>query len=360
MSVLTYAAKMTKFYKKFTPRQYLTLAVLVVALAAMLALGFMIGRNSAAAALRDCGDEVNGVRNSIANNPNSGGGCGALSPAELVDQDIPNGDPDDQAGVFAHFGLTPDKYERFKNEAKMGIAKFNGDIVVEDQVVARNAWSIGRVGFDYSSEFPIEGVGTYFKSAHTDVLQSEIPIMVLFDEHGTMEAAVLTSCGNPVKAEKVVSSAECKKLHKTPVEDKKNTFAFTTEVELKGLAELVKVEYFANGEKFAEEEDPSTPVTKTFTEDSTIVAKVTVAFPGDKTKVIESELCKQMVEVKKKEAPPAEKPKEQPKVKAAKVEQPKLPVTGPADAAGLFFGTSLAGVIGHHLYRAYHNRRAKK
>ncbi len=352
-----------KLYKRFTPRQYLSAGIIILALGAMLAIGFVIGRNSAAAAVRDCGETDSGL-NSIANNSTSGGGCGALSPEELI-TDINNGNPDDQGGVMAHFGLTSDKYQRFKDEGVMGVAKTNGDIEVEGQVVGRNAWSIGRVKFNYSSDFPIDGVGNYFKSAHTDVLQDNIPVMVLFDDEGMPEFAVLTSCGNPVKMEKVKSAAECKKLIKTPVEGKKDTFSFTTEVATEGLAKVVKLEYFANGEKFAEEINPSTPVTKTFTEDSTVVVKVTVSFPGNKTKVIESVACTAEVKVEKEVPPkPPEKPK--PEVKPAQVvkkvvkEEVPLPVTGPADAAALFAGTSLAGAIGHRVYSIYRERKTRK
>src|SRR5688572_10612911 len=234
-----------KLYKRFTPRQYLTAGMLILALGAMLAIGFLIGRNSAAADIRDCGETDSGL-NSIANNSESGGGCGALSPDELI-TDINNGDPDDQAGVMAHFGLTSAKYQRFKDEAVMGVAKTNGDIEVGGEVVGRHAWSIGRVKFNYSSDYPISGVGNYFKSAHTDVLKQNIPVMVLFDDEGSVEFAVLTSCGNPAQMEKVRSKAECKDLIKTPVEGKKDTYSFTTDVKLEGLAKIVKLEYFANG-----------------------------------------------------------------------------------------------------------------
>lgn len=358
MVVLTNIGKM---YKKFTPRQYLAFGFIVVASALLVVVGFVIGRNSAAAALRDCGDEVNGVHNSIANNANSGGGCGALSAEELI-TDINNGNPDDQGGVMAHFGLTAAKYQRFKAEAVTGIAKTNGDIEVDGKVVMKNAWSIGRVKFSYSSDYPIDGVGNYFRSAHTDVLKQDIPTLVLFDEEGAVEFAVLTTCANPVHADKVRSSAECKKLHMTPVEGKKDTYSFTTEVATTGSAVVEKLEYFANGEKFGETTNPATPVTKAFTEDATVVVKVTVSFPGGKKKVIESELCKAEVKVKKKEVPPTpEQPKpEKPKVLPAKVEAvkpPPLPVTGPADAAGIFFGTSAVGAIAHRLYTLWRTRK---
>ncbi len=168
--------------------------------------------------------------------------------------------------------------------------------------------------------------------------------------------------------EKVRSKAECRELIKTPVAGKKDTFSFTTDVPTEGMAKVVKLEYFANGEKFAETTNPSTPVTKTFTEDTTVVVKVTVSFPGNKTKVITSDAC--MTEITVEKPQPPEKPKPQVKpAKVVKVVEKKvvqkevvkpLPETGPADTAALFIGTSLAGTVGHRLYAAYRERKLRK
>lgn len=334
-------------------------------MAGLIAAGLAIGQRSFAAVSRDCGPEAGGVHNSIANNPDSGGGCGALTPAELVDEDIPNGNPDDQGAIFSHFGLSPGDYGRFKS-AEMGVAKMNGDIVVDNETVMTDAWSIGRVKFSYSTDYPISGVGTYYKSMHTDVLKSDIPVMVMFDDNGEVEAAVLTSCGNPAKGEKIRHNAVCKDLIKTPVSDKKNTFTFTTDFDTSELVDVVKLDYYANGELFDTTSTPEEATKQmTFTEDTTVVVKVTISLPGDKTKVIESEACKEFIEVKKKEVPPPEKPKEErPKVQpAAVVKAPPpppaakiLPVTGPSELAGLFVGTSLAGAAMHRLYKAYRGR----
>lgn len=363
MSVFTYTSKI---YQRLARAQYLAWALIVLAVAMLFVVGFVLGRQSAAATMRDCGEGPE--MNSIANNPDSGGGCGALTPEELI-TDINNGDPDDQAGIFAHFGLNSGNYDQFKSSSRSGTAYKDGTIKVDGETVMTEAWSIGRKQFSYSQPYPIEGVGSYFKSAHTDVLKSDMPIMVMFDSKGEVETAVLKSCGNPVKGKKVKSNAECKKLTKTPVEGKEDTYKFTTEVGLTGLAKVEMVEYFADGEKFGSEAKPDTPVTKTFTKDTTVVAKVTVSLPGKQKRVIESELCKQHIEVKKKEVPQppaAQKPQpkpEQPQVLPAKIEQPApqpLPVTGPSGVAGLFIGTSLAGTIGHRLYTSYRNRKSRK
>ena len=234
--------------------------------------------------------------------------------------------------------------------------------------ILQNAWSVGRVKFSYSSEYPISGVGTYYKSMHTDVLKSEIPVMVMFDGDGTAEAAVMTSCGNPVQGEKVKSSAVCKKLNKMPVSGKENTFTFNTDVSVTGLAKVTKLEYFANGELFDTTTSPEeTTKQMTFTEDTTVVVKVTVSLPGGKTKVIVSELCKQFIEVKKKEVPPPpEKPKEQPKVQPAIVAKPTpkppapaqpMPVTGADGALQVFAGVTAIGALGHRLIAAYRSKR---
>lgn len=367
MAIFTETAKV---WRRVFVAQYVILGVAVLALAGLIIAGLAVGKHSLAATARSCGDVVDGVHNSIANNPDSGGGCGSLTPEELI-TDINNGNPDDQAGIYAHFGLSSGDYTRFKNTARMGVAKMNGDIIVDDEKVMTDAWSIGRVKFSYSSEYPISGVGTYFKSAHTDVLKSEIPVMVMFDGEGSVEAAVLTSCGNPVNGQKVKSSAVCKKLIKTPVEGKKNTFSFTTDVGLTGLAKVVKVDYFVDEGSgpvlFKSEPNPDTPVTKEFTKDATVIAKVTVSLPGKQNKVVESQECRQQVAVKKEVPPPPEQPKEQPKVMPATTVKPPapapaqpLPATGPGGLAGLFVGTGLAGAVGHRIYTVYRGKRPAK
>lgn len=362
MSVFTNTAKI---YRRITRTQYLAWVAIVVAVTALFAIGFALGRQSAAETMRDCGEGPE--MNSIANNPDSGGGCGALTPAELI-TDIKNGDPDDQAGIFAHFGLAAGDYDRFKGTARSGTAYRDGTVKVDGETVMTEAWSIGRKQFNYSQPYSIDGAGTYYKSANTDVLKSDLPVMVMFDSEGTVETAVIKNCGNPVKGKNVKSSAECKKLNMQPVEGKENTYTFTTEVGLVGLAKVVKVDYYVDEGSgpvlFKTEAKPETPVTREFNKSATVVAKVTVSLPGNNKKVVEGELCKQQVKVQGKEVPPPapEKPKpEQPKA-PERVEKPQqpLPVTGPADAAGIFVGTSLAGTIGHRLYAIYQNRKRRQ
>lgn len=276
----------------------------VVLLVAVLGIGFEVRPYTYAAAGRDCGDEVNGVHNSIANNPNSGGGCGALTPAEHI-TDLTTGSPDDQAAVAAHFGLPASEYDNFKNHAVMGTAKQNGEVVDnEGRVVMNNAWSIGRVQFSYGSPYtPLSGVGSFFKSMHTDVLQQDLPVMLMFDEEGSVQTAILTSCGNPSNGEKVKSGAKCKDLIMTPVEGKKNTYSFTTDATKFGHAQFVKFEYFAdegNGEKLLGTGDsPTDAVEATFTKDATVKVKITVSVPGNKQRVIVSDHCVKEVKVHK-------------------------------------------------------------
>jgi hypothetical protein len=367
MSVISHAAKI---YRKLTQLQYLSWIALVLAVATLLAIGFYLGRNSTAAVLRDCSE------NSISNNPESGGGCGALDPKELV-VDLMVNKPSDLRTIFAdsRVGLTTDMYSEFAADAQMGEITRDGQLVVDGQTVMTDVWTMGRTDLGGKQPTPIEiGGNTYFHSAPADSFGDGIdslPAMALFDKHGTVKTAVLAPCANPVtKGKKVKSNAVCEKLVKTPVEGKKNTYHFTTEVGLTGLAEVVKVDYYVDeGDGptlFRTEENPSTPVEIEFTRDASVAAVVTVSLPGKKTKVIESEKCVQHVKVEKKEVPPKEpkKPKpEQPKVKPAKVEKkappPPMPVTGPADAVGLFAGTSVAGAIGHRLYTILRERKQK-
>ncbi len=374
MSVVTYA---TGVYRKLTRAHYINLMLIILAVAALLAMGFFLGRHSAAATIRDCSE------NSIDKDPEAGGGCGAVNATELC-TDMTVNKPGDLQAVYGHFGLNLADCKG--GGFAMGEVTRQGNLVVDGQTVMTGVWTMGRTTLGGKQPTAIQvGSNTYYHSAPEasfgDDVQS-ISAIVLFDGDGTVQAAVLGSCGNPVtKGEKVVSSAECKKLNKTPVKGKKNTYSFTTEVALAGHAQVVKVDYYIDEGSgpvlFKSEPKQDTPVVKEFTKDAKVIAKVTVALPGKKSRVVESEACTQIIEVAKKEVPPKpvpEKPqpkpeqptptpKPQPQVQSATVVQATpqpLPVTGPADAAGLFVGTSLAGAIGHRLYMAYRSRSRRE
>lgn len=271
-----------------TAKQAIVTGVFVLALAGAVGLGLATKQNAAAATARDCST------NSV-DFKNLNGGCGAMSASELV-ADMRQNDPGDLQTTYSWFGLSPDKYDRFASSARQGVAYTNGDVVVDGQVVMRNAWSIGRTKFSYSSNYQIGGT-TFYKSMHTNVLKSNHDVMVMFDANGVAEAAVLNACGNAVGGDKVPSAGECKQLNMSPVEGKLNTYRFTSDVAVSGNATIEKVVYtFSDGTK-VEKANGSDPVEKTFTQSGSAKVQLYIKLPGGQTKVIDGNNCVKQITV---------------------------------------------------------------
>lgn len=290
--------------------------------------------------------------------PNDVMPCGASGAPEFV-----NKITGELGTVYAHFGLSSDDYDDFKDKAVMGMAKKDGTVVDDKgNVVMTNAWSIGRTHFGFAEPYePLSSVGEFFKSAHatTQILADDLPVLILFDKEGTVKFAVITSCGNPIQAEKVKSGAKCKDLIKEPVEDKKNTFRFTTDAHKFGFAEFLKFEYFFDDgdgkQPIGTTESADEPVEKTFEKDAKVWVEITISLPGGHEKVVVDEACEKEIKVEKEKK---EEKKEEVKVLSVTKVTPaaKLPVTGPAGLAGLFAGVSAAGALGHHLYTTRRKR----
>lgn len=273
-----------------TKKNFLVAGVFVLALAGAISLGNATKQGASAATARDC--SVNSVDYKDLN-----GGCGAADSNELA-ADIRANDPGDLQSTYNYFGLSSNEYDRFASTARQGVAKANGDVIVDGQVVMTDAWSIGRTGFPYSSALPIGGT-TFYKSAHTSVLQGkDHDVMVMFDENGTVEFAALNACGNATDGNKVKSTAACKQLNMTPVQGKANTYSFTSDVAVTGNAKVTKVVYtFSDGTK-VEKTNPSEAVEHTFKASGSAKVEVHVALPGGKTKVIDGANCVKQITVK--------------------------------------------------------------
>lgn len=273
-----------------TKKNFLVAGVFVLALAGAISLGHATKQRTSAATARDC--SVNSV-----DYKNLNGGCGALSASELI-ADIRQNDPGDLQNTYNYFKLSADKYDRFASTARQGIAKADGTVWVDGQKVMENAWSIGRTQFSYSTPLQIGGT-TFYKSMHERVLQgNDHDVMVMFDENGTAETAVLNACGNAVDGKKIVSDGECKQLTMTPVQGKKNTYSFTSEVAVSGNAKVAKVVYtFSDGTK-VEKTNPSEAVEHTFTKSGSAKVDVYISLPGGKTKVVSGDNCVKQITVK--------------------------------------------------------------
>jgi hypothetical protein len=320
-----------------------------ISLASTLAgVGLTVQHSSGAAPVRDC------TPNSI-DSTDTNGGCGAASPAEFV-EDLHANKPGDLKDIYADpqmGGLTPADYDRFEKTAVMGIAHKNGEVTIDGKTVLTDLQSLGREKINEdSTSVQINGKTYWHSPASSSFVADEIPAMVMFDNKGEPEAAVLSACGNPIKAKKVKKAEfECKALKVMAVPGQADTFDFTTEVETEGNVTVNKVVYdFGDGSPQVTEANPATPVRHHFATPGTFTAKVTVFFNvPDKKQIVEvpPTKCVAVITVPPAVAPPTPTP----------VVPPVLPKAGPSDMLGLFVGTSAAGAAAHRAYRGWRSRK---
>lgn len=239
------------------------------------------------------------VRDNSANSIITGG---AVTPQEFIQKARAN-NPADLQAVFSQYGLTPAEYDRFLTDARMGEARKNGEIVVNGQVVARDARSLGREQKSYSSTRTIAGKN-YYESRSQDVFVPEsIPVMVLFDSQGRYEFGVLTACANPIRGTAVTSTQRCEALQRTAVSGMENAYDFTTRASATGGSRINHVIYdFGDGSATQQRTNPTEAVRHTYSKPGTYQAKVTVYVqtPGGQTPVTSSS-CVQTVTVQQRQ-----------------------------------------------------------
>ncbi len=170
-------------FKKLVQASGIVTGLAIVAFA----VGTLFNLNGSNAAASDC--SANAIMK-----------CGASDPGTFVNKirSGNDGQNPDLATIYAAYGLTADKYDRFATTSKAGTAYKDGRIVVDGQVVATNVSSIGRVQKNGDHAKDIGGTTYWEGSNQTAFASNSIPVMVLLDGNGTMKFAVLGDCGNPM------------------------------------------------------------------------------------------------------------------------------------------------------------------
>jgi len=231
--------------------------------------------------------------------------CGYSSPSDFIQtvrkNNSGNGHSDLQT-VYAHFGLEPSDYDRFVKYSRSGTAYKDGRIVVDGQVVATGAKSIGRESWVQGSGYFSQRIGgtTYYGNVNSKAFASNsIPVDVLFNAKGQMQFAVLRSCGNPEFGNPVTPSYSCNLIHQSPVSGQPGAFTFTTSASAANNAHVVKVVYDFGDGTSTSVSSPSTPVRHIYTKSGSYTAKVTVyvSLPGNQTVTVTSADCATVVKV---------------------------------------------------------------
>ena len=165
-------------------RFYMSLTALAVTVSAVVFFG-ILGADSKAALPVDCDN------NSIIK-------CGGVTSAELASKYTKN-DTGDLPAIYQNYGLTANEMTHADTMAKMGEVRKDGTVVVNGEVVATDATSIGRQNiFSGSTTKSIGGKTFYDTPPSRSFARDSIVAYVFFNQDGTFKAAVLTSCGNPV------------------------------------------------------------------------------------------------------------------------------------------------------------------
>ena len=219
-------------------------AGVVVALASFLAVGQLT--NSTVHA--DCSNDIM---------------CGGFStPANFISKVENNNDNGhhDLKAIYAHEFVSGESlpgnvtsWDDFAAHAVSGWAnRADNTITLSDgTVVATSAKSIGRDKAVQGAN-PITytiGNSTYYGNFNSQAIaasSSRLPVWILLDQQGKFQFAVMQSCGNPTFGTAKPSSAQCKDLNATKVND--TTYDFVASTNVTGNATLKKLVYnFGDG-----------------------------------------------------------------------------------------------------------------
>lgn len=162
---------------------YLSLAGLAVILSGVLLFNVFNGKSDAATLPRDCDN------NSIIY-------CGAINAGELA-QRYKENKTGDLPTIYNNYGISASMIASADSSAKMGEVRKDGTVVVNGEVVATNAMSIGRQPMSGSSPITIGGKKYYNSPPSTSFRSNSIAAYVFFDADGQFKSFIITSCGNP-------------------------------------------------------------------------------------------------------------------------------------------------------------------
>jgi len=230
--------------------------------------------------------------------------CGASSPANFINKARAN-NPGDLQAIYTDYGLVPSEYSKFASEAKQGTLYDDGRIVVNGTVVGRSTQNVGRThDSNFNQKVVVKG-NTYWGGPFGSTYHANTAdVMVLFNDKGVMQFAIISSCGNPQRFTPNKPVYSCDNLRKAPVSGKENTYSFTTKASAAQGAEVVKAVYdFGDGDSRTVS-DLSQPVQHTFAKSSKIRVTVYVRVPGGSTVTAVSADCVTEVTVKATPPPP--------------------------------------------------------
>lgn len=127
--------------------------------------------------------------------------CGAMNTDEL--QQKYTADSKAQS-VYTAYNITQADIDAMDTSAVAGSVTKTGNVEVNGKVVANNALSAGYHNMPGSTAATHNGVTFYNSSPSSSFVSDRINAYVVLNKDGQFKYAILSSCGNPVKASNVV------------------------------------------------------------------------------------------------------------------------------------------------------------
>ncbi len=141
--------------------------------------------------------------------------CGALNTSELTTKY--NGNQSAQV-IFNNFGISKDDMKTVSADAVAGSVAKDGTVYAGDKKVATAAVTVGRQNLEGSTKVTENGVTFYTRTPSVSFKVNKIDAFVVLKKDGTFDYAVISSCGNPVKATNAVVAPKEEKPVEKPVE----------------------------------------------------------------------------------------------------------------------------------------------
>lgn len=135
--------------------------------------------------------------------------CGATSVSGLIGK-YNNGDGLNTAtsihNIYSWFGISSNDIQSMGSTAQNGSVTSSGDVYVGGKLVANDALTGGRQNIQPgSTERNYQGTVFYTRAPSVSFLSSPLSAFVVMKD-GVFQFAILTSCGNPVKASPTTSA----------------------------------------------------------------------------------------------------------------------------------------------------------
>ena len=212
--------------------------------------------------------------------------CGALTETELRQKFSAN-TTNDLPAIYSHYGISSSMIQN--GSAQSGSVTSGGNVIVNGKTVATGAFTAGRLGYPSSRVITVGGTKLFEHSTQVSFRSSSIDAFVWLDSNGQFVAAILKSCGNPIKAQPVPAPPKpvfvCRALTATKIS--RNEFSFSTNATAQNGARITSYVYnFGDGTSVSNGAAVRHAYAKPGTYRATVTVKVvvdgkTVNAPGD-------------------------------------------------------------------------------